>query len=167
MLLVESGSRQIAEHWLNWLSKENPQASVDLLTCWEGAPEALAKVSGAVYSTFDYRTPEQRASLIEEFQRNRYDAIGILCTDEPIMTRWKWYVGWKVHAKLLAINENGDWFWLDRGQWTTIREFVGFRTGLTGSGALTQPLKLLLFPFTLAALIAFTAAAHLRRKLAR
>ena len=39
---------------------------------------------------------------------------GVICAAEPIMTKWKWWLGNKLPAKTFIINENGDYFWLDR-----------------------------------------------------
>ena len=54
----------------------------------------------------------------------------------PIMTKWKWVlVQPRLPAKVFVINENGDYFWLDRGHSRAILHFALFRAGLTGSGA--------------------------------
>jgi hypothetical protein len=164
ILLVESGSRSIAEGWLGWLNREHPQASVDLLTCYDGEPQNYDGARGAVFSTNDYRTDDARQALMTEFLGNRYDVVAIICADEPVMTKWKWYTALKLKCKVVIINENGDWFWLDRGNWDIVRKFVAFRSGLSGSGALLQPLRLLAFPFTLTYLLLYALAVHTRRK---
>ncbi len=76
------------------------------------------------------------------------------------MTKWKWALVAQVPAKVFILNENGDYFWLDRGHWTNIRHFVLFRAGLAGAGAVRTIGRLLLFPFTLLYLIAFAAVVH-------
>jgi len=164
ILLVESGARETAERWLAWLAKERPESRVDLLTCYEGRPANFDSIGSAVFSTQDYSQPESRENLIEEFRRNRYDVVAVLATAEPVMTKWKWWVVWKVHAKAVLINENADWFWLDRAHWTTIRKFAAYRAGLSGSGAILQPLRLLAFPFTLSYLLLFAIFVHTRRR---
>jgi hypothetical protein len=165
ILFVESGARETAERWLAWLAKERPRAKVDLLTCYEGRPANFDRIGCAVFSTHDYPTPESRERLIEEFRANRYDAVAILATAEPIMTKWKWWVVWKVHAKAVLVNENADWFWLDRAHWSVIRRFAAYRAGLSGTGAILQPLRLLAFPFTLSYLLLFATFVHARRRL--
>lgn len=165
VLFIESGDRAVAQRWLAWLAAEHPRSIADLVTCYEGAPEAMQPVLGAIYHVSQYQSPEARGKLVDEFRANRYDAIAVLATAEPVMTKWKWYLAWKVPSKVLLINENADWFWLDRGHWPIIREFLVFRASLSGSGALTQPVKLLLFPLTLAYLAAYALFVHARRKL--
>lgn len=120
--------------------------------------------SGTIYLTHDYRTPAARNELVRTLKNNQYDMIGIICSGEAIMTRWKWFLAWKIQAKVFIINENSDWFWLDRGNIRTIKSLVSNRTGMSGSGILRQPFKLLLFPLTLAYLAAYATLIHIRRK---
>lgn len=162
ILLIESGSREYAGNWLRWLYAENAQASVDVLTCFDGRPPQLRE--GAVFLTQDYASREARRALIEEFRRNQYDAVAVLCTGEPVMTKWKWYVAASVPAKVLIVNENADWFWLHRDQWSTIRQFASARLGLSGSGAARAPMQLLALPFSLTYCAAATLYFHLRRR---
>ncbi len=165
VLLIESGSRSTADKWLRWLNSRHPGTSVDLLTCYEGHPPALNGSPGAIFRTYDYPASDARQKLIEEFRANRYDVLAILCSAEPVMTRWKWFVGAKVHSKVMVLNENADWFWLDSGHWPTVREFVSVRMGLSGSGAFTQPVQLLSLPFTIVFLAIECSWIFLRRRL--
>ena len=71
----------------------------------------------------------------------------------------------RLPAKVFILNENGDYFWLDRGHLGNIRHFVLFRAGLTGAGAVRTVARLLLFPFTLLYLILYATSAHARRAL--
>lgn len=161
---MESGSRAACEVWLKWLRETHPRASVDLLTCFEGEPLHQNQLQ-AVYVTSSYNSPAARSELAQEFTRNRYDFIAILSTDEPIMTKWKWYLVWKLPLKVMLVNESGDWVWLDRTHWSIVRHFIAVRTGLAGSGALTQPMRILAFPFVLAFLVSFALWVHARRAL--
>ena len=79
------------------------------------------------------------------------------------MTKWKWAIATRLPAKVFLVNENGDYFWLDRGHWRSIRSFVLFRAGLTGSSAVRTLARLLLFPFTLAYLLLYASTVHMRR----
>ncbi len=83
------------------------------------------------------------------------------------MTKWKWAIAAQLPAKVFVINENADWFWLDRGHWSAIRHFALFRAGLTGSGALRTMGRILLFPFTLLYLLLYASIIHLRRAVRR
>jgi hypothetical protein len=81
------------------------------------------------------------------------------------MTKWKWMLAARLSGKVFVLNENGDYFWLDRGHLGAIRHFLLFRAGLTGTGAVRAVARLVLFPFTLLYLILYAATIHLRRKL--
>jgi len=81
------------------------------------------------------------------------------------MTKWKWVLAARLPAKIFILNENGDYFWLDRGHLKHIRHFILFRAGLTGSGAIRTIARLVSFPFTLLYLILYAVTVHLRRKL--
>jgi len=76
-------------------------------------------------------------------------------------------LGLRIPAKIFIINENGDYFWLDRMHLGTVRRFVLFRSGLAGSGAVRTLVRLISFPFTLLYLILYATSAHARRALRR
>lgn len=161
LLVVESGSRHLVNGFLaNWLEREGRVLSCDLVTCFTGA----APHYNAVFRVQDYVIPEARRALLTELRGNRYDAIAILCSGEPIMTRWKWFLAARVPAKLLILNENGDYFWADRGNFGIIAHFALYRAGLTGASAVLTPLRILVFPLVLAYLAGYAAWAHLRRR---
>ena len=165
VLLVESGSRQVFDRFVPHLSEKFPAASVDLVTCYSGQPEGFDKVSGSVYRVVDYTTRESRNQLFAELAANRYDVIGILCSGEPIMTKWKWALAWNVQSKVFVLNENGDYFWVDRGHLTTIRHFVLFRAGLSGARAFPTLTRVAAFPFVLLYLVLYAAFVHTQRAL--
>ncbi len=163
ILLIESGSRQVAEKWLAWLGTNHPHALCDLLTCYLGEPGGY-DFGARIFRTHAFPTPERRRELMAELRRQRYDVLIVLCTNEDIMTRWKWYTVWNVPVPALLLNENGDWVEFHRRQWRTLLRFWATRLGLSGSGALTQPLRLLAFPFVILYLALFALYIHLRRK---
>jgi hypothetical protein len=164
VLLVESGSRAILEQLLPRMRElYGAQMLPDLVTCYAGQPASLPPGS-AVFRVSDYPGTDGRKRLTEELIRNRYDVIGIICSAEPIMTKWKWWLAAKIPAKLFVVNENGDHFWADHSNWRIIGHFMLFRAGLTGGEAIPQLARLFLFPFTLTYLLAYAAMVHLRRK---
>lgn len=166
MLLVESGSRAILEQFIPaLLARHGDQTQIDLVTCYAGLPSGLPAGSN-VYRVGDYPAPE-RAKLYAELKARGYDVLGVICSGEPIMTKWKWSLVARVSAKPFAINENGDWFWLDRFHWRTIRHFVLFRAGLSGAEAVSTLSRLALFPFTLLYLLLYAAVVHLKRQIRR
>jgi hypothetical protein len=83
------------------------------------------------------------------------------------MTKWKWVLALRIPAKVFVVNENGDYFWLDRQHLGVIRRFVLLRSGLAGAGAVRTLARLFLFPFTLLYLLLYAATVHARRALRR
>jgi hypothetical protein len=80
------------------------------------------------------------------------------------MTKWKWALAFRLPVKVLILNENGDYFWLDRSNWAIIRRFTLLRAGLSGGDAVHTIGRILVFPLTLAYLLLYAAVIHLRRK---
>jgi len=165
VLLIESGNRDLFEDLLRGLYDVYPDMHADLITCFEGVPTTFRTDAGQVYRVTDYQGPAQRKRLYRELDANRYVVAGMICSAQPIMTKWKWVLAARLPAKIFILNENGDYFWLDRGHLSNIRQFVLFRAGLTGSGAVRTLARLVSFPFTLLYLILYAATVHLRRKL--
>jgi hypothetical protein len=162
VLLVESGSRHLLEALIPTLRQTcGEQIEFDLVTCYAGTPEGF---HGHVYRVSDYAGPEGRARLIQELSDRRYSMLGIICSAEPIMTKWKWMLAARVPAKLFVINENADYFWAQWSNWRVIIHFFLYRAELSGAGAVRTILRLILFPFTVLYLILYAAIVHLRRK---
>ena len=165
VLLIESGSRQLFEDLLAGLYDAHPDMQADLVTCYAGVPEHFKTGRGKVYRIHNYPGSRARRAFYSELAANRYNIIIMICAAQPIMTKWKWMLVARVRKKLLILNENGDYFYFDRGNLSTIREFVLFRAGMSGAVAVRTLSRLLAFPFALLYLILFAAAVHLRRKL--
>lgn len=163
ILLVESGSRQLLENLLPGIYETYGGVVIDLLTCYAGVPSGLNEASSRVYRVTDYPDPAARERLFAELRRNGYSVVGIICSAEPIMTKWKWVAAWKLPAKLFILNENGDYFWFDWFHRGIVRHFILYRAGLTGSSAVRTIVQLALFPFTVLYLLLFAAWVHLRR----
>ena len=165
ILLVESGSRYLLEGLISGLrSTYGESIFVDLVTCYPGLPEGFDLENTCVYRVTDYRGRAGRARLYAELRRNRYSILGIICSAEPIMTKWKWSLAARLPAKVFILNENGDYFWVDYGHWSVIRHFALFRLGLAGAGAVRTLARLALFPLTLLYLLCYAAVAHLTRR---
>ena len=135
---------------------------IDLVTCYAGVPQGFR---GTVYRVSDFSGPTARKRLYGELVSRQYTVAGILCSAEPIMTKWKWAIAAQVPAKVIIINENGDYFWFDWSNWRVMLHFAAFRAGLTGSSGLPAIARLLLFPLTLTYLLLYAGFVHLRRKL--
>ena len=165
VLLVESGSRQLLEDLLPGLYEiYGEEMQLDLVTCYAGLPKSFRESQGTIYRTAGHSGADGRKRLYALLRNQGYDVLGIICAAEPIMTKWKWMISWKVRAKLFILNENGDYFWVDSGNWKTVRHFVLFRAGLSGAGAVATLFRLAMFPLTLMYLLLFAATVHLQRK---
>jgi hypothetical protein len=165
VLLVESGSRELLENLLPVLYRRHPGMRCDLVTCYAGAPKNFREEQGSLYRVADYPDSASRRRLYDELGRNHYVILGIICSAEAIMTKWKWVLAARLPGKVFVLNENGDSFWLDHGHLAAIRYFVLFRAGLTGSGAVRTLARVVLFPFTLLYLILYAITVHFRRSL--
>ena len=167
ILLVESGSRGIVEKLLPPLRQSwGKGVRTDLVSCFATLPQGFPP-DARLYRVADYRGSEGRGKLYRELAANGYSHVGIVCSAEPLMTKWKWMLAWRLRSKVFVINENADYFWLDRLHLSAIRNFVLLRTGLAGSGAVRILARLISFPFTFAYLLLYAATVHTRRALRR
>ena len=168
ILLVESGTRGLLEGLINGLRQSwGDEIFIDLVTCFATLPKGFAPHNTRVYRVADYRGRQARARLYRELAQNQYSLVGIVCSGEPVMTKWKWVLALRVPAKIFIINENGDYFWLDRKHLGPIRRFVLYRSGLAGAGAVRTVARLISFPFMLLYLLLYATSAHARRALRR
>ena len=163
ILLIESGPRSILESIIDHLHAGWGEGMpIDLVTCYAGLPAGLDKNSN-VFHVADYTTPDQRRALLRELRNSDYAYAGMICADDPVMNKWKWWLAARVPAKFFVINENGDYFWLNRKNAKAIRGFALYRMGLSGAGALRTFGRLLAFPFAVLYLLLYAGMAHLRR----
>jgi hypothetical protein len=140
--------------------------AIDLLTCFAGLPAGFSPET-VVFRVTDYGSSEGRKELVRLLNSRGYSTIGMICSAEPIMTKWKWLIAWRVPAKLFILNENGDYFWVHRENAATIREFFLVRMGLSGVGAIRTIGRLLIFPFSVLFLLLYAFTAHAGRLLRR
>ena len=166
ILLVESGSRHLLERLLPTLRNTwGEEIFIDLVTPYTGLPRGFRPETTRIYRVSDYRGCGLRGKLYRELRANGYGYTGIVCSAEPIMTKWKWAVAWQVPAKVFIINENADFFWFHRTHWKVLWRFVLYRSGLGDAGAARTLAGLILFPFTLLYLLLYATAVHARRAL--
>jgi hypothetical protein len=165
VLLVESGSRYLLEDLIPGIFSNHPDCeAVDLVTCFPGLPSTYDPARGQVFRVWEYPGRARRKELYAALRANRYDVCGIICSGEPIMTKWKWALAARLPAKVFILNENGDYFWFDRTNWRTIRHFALFRLGLSGMAGVRTLAGLAALPFTLSYLLLYAATVHVRRK---
>ncbi|HWB86378.1 MAG TPA: hypothetical protein VG675_19710 [Bryobacteraceae bacterium] len=166
ILLVESGSRDILERLIPGLRATwGAGVPIDVVTCFATPPRGLEVENTRVYRVSDYRGRPSRRRLYQELSARHYSLIGVLCSAEPVMTKWKWALAARLPAKVFIVNENGDYFWLDRAHGRPIRQFVLFRSGLAGAGAVRTLVRALSFPFSLFYLLLYATIVHTRRAL--
>jgi hypothetical protein len=164
ILLVESGSRSLLEDLIPSLRLGyGGPVPIDLVTCYAGLPRGLDPETTRVHRVADYRGKAGRKRLYAELAAAGYTVLGMICSDEPVMTKWKWALALRLPVKVFALNENGDYFWFDRVSWPSIRYFVLYRAGLAGAGAVRTLARFFLFPFTLGYLLLYATAVHVRR----
>jgi hypothetical protein len=162
VLLVESGSRHIAERAIQMISTRAAGAVIDVVTCYPGSPAALCE-GGSVFRVSDFQGRPGRSRLLGQLQSRGYTVIAIVCSAEPIMTKWKWWIAANLSVKIVVINENGDWFPIDCPHWRTLLRFVLFRAGLSGGDTVGSFGRFIAFPFMLLYLLVFAAWVHARR----
>ena len=166
ILLVESGSRGIVESLIPGLRHTwGEDVAIDLVSCYATLPRGFDTANTRLYRVADYRGSKARAELLRKLRRNQYSQIGIVCSGEPLMTKWKWMLALRLSAKIFVINENGDYFWLDRKHLKPIRQIVLLRAGLAEAGAVRTLARVLLFPLSLVYLVAYASFVHARRAL--
>ena len=166
ILLVESGSRGLIEGLIPGLRQAwGNEIPIDLVTCYATLPKGFEPHNTRVYRVGDYRGRAARAKLYRELAGNRYSLMGVICSGEVVMAKWKWVLGLRIPAKIFIINENGDYFWFDRLHLGPLKQFVLFRAGLAGAGAVRTLIRLISFPFTLLYLLLYATSAHARRAL--
>ena len=163
LLLIESGERELYQKLLPGFYQNCPE--IDLVTCYAGAPDSFRTSAGQMFEIAGYHGPEGRARLVSALLARNYSAVGIICSGQPIMTKWKWMLAARIPAKLLIVNENCDYFWFDYSQWRIIKHFILYRAGLSGAGAVTTIGRALMFPFALLFLVFYAVSVHLQRRL--
>jgi len=164
VLLVESGSRAIAEKVLASFYGRHSAETVDLLTCLDGEPASFRAGQGRVLRSFDYPDRASRRRLVRDLRSHRYNILAIICSGEPYLARFKFALAALLPAKVLIVNENGDYFWLDRGSFGLLCKLAAARAGLAGEGGSRTLARVAAFPFTLLFLLGFAARVHLMRQ---
>jgi hypothetical protein len=124
-----------------------------------------AGFEGNVFRVTDYGGGSGRNQLWADLERRQYPIAGMICAAEPIMTKWKWWLAWKLPVKVFIINENADFFWCDWSHFNVVWNFALERAGLTGGAAVPALARLLFLPVTVSFLLAYAGAVHLRRRI--
>ena len=136
---------------------------IDIVTCFGDPPKAFDASKGQTWNTNDYSGREGQKRLLAELWQKHYSAVGIMCAESPILFKWKWYLAFQLPGKLFIVNENVDYFWVDRGNAPIVRKFLLYRLGLSGADAARTLTQLALFPFTVLFLLLYAAWVHTKR----
>ena len=164
ILLVESGSRELTLRLVGGLRASwCGDLPIDLATCIPELPDGLSPETTRIYRPDLRRSLRDRISLVRTLSANRYSQLGIVCSNEPPLAKWKWALALAVSAKVFIVNENGDYFWLDIRHLGALARFAADRSGLAGAGAARSLARILAFPAVLIWLLLYAAGAHLRR----
>ncbi len=164
MLVVESGSRQILENGIpRFRALFGDQFPIDLLTPLPGLPQVLCPATTEVFRVTQCRSGADRRRLLGELRSRRYPVLGIICSNEPVMTPWKLAATFLLPAKVVIFNENADFFWLDWNHRQSVRGFLLFRAGLLEDDAVRKLVHIAAFPFIATFLLLYAAYAHLER----
>lgn len=168
ILLVESGPRPVAEAVAPRLREVfGPNVAIDLLTC---LPESQGEPAGLrdgpphiVWRVTEHPDNDCRWRLLREIRNRRHEVCAILCADDGTMSPWRSAVLALLPAKFLIVNENADFFWLDRAHFSNLSQLALSRAGLLGDSAVRVAAHLLLFPFTLTYLLLYAGYVHTGR----
>ncbi len=158
ILLIESGPRPLGDLAVQRLKQVfGPDTQVDALHCQSGPPEGAARC-WSVNST-------GRWALLRELRREGHPTAALLAGGDPIMAPWRWTTLALLPSKFLIVNENGDFFWLDRGHLPTLVQFLQHRSGMGGESAVRSLARIVLIPAALVYLLLYAAAVHTTRAL--
>jgi hypothetical protein len=160
ILLVESGSRESGEQAVGCLRKAfGGGIPIDVLGC-RRAPlvgvDSYADVSEA-------RTFSGRLAILRRIRHGGYAVAGILSTGDSTMALWKLAAIAVVPAKFLVLNENADFFWIDRVHWANGVSLLQQRSGLGGESTVRAMAWFAALPFAALFLLFYAAWVHLAR----
>ena len=160
VLLIESGSPEVARRALGGIRQIFPRARYHLLTCWSDPPTGLF---ASILRASDYPSGWEKVRLLVSLARRKWRVLAILCTGESVLWRWKMLALALLPAKVLIVNENADFFWLDWANRRTLRRFLAIRWGVNRDEILSTALRAMVFPLTLLFLILTALFLYSRR----
>jgi hypothetical protein len=162
VLVVESGPRAVAERLIPRLREVfGAQTPIDLLTCLPSDPVSLPGAgSPQVWRVTDCPDRRSRWRLLREIRSRRHAITAVVCANSPLMSSWRTAALLLFPSKFLIVNENADFFWLDRGHWRNLLQLWMHRSGVFEESAVRAAARLAAFPFTLLYLLAYAAWVH-------
>jgi hypothetical protein len=168
VLVLESGPRAVAERLIPRLREVfGQQTPIDLLTCLPSDPVSLRPEPGPhepqVWRVTDCVDRRSRRRLLREIRSRRYPVTAVLCANSPLMASWRTAALLLFPSKFLIVNENADFFWLDRGHWRNLLRLWMHHSGVFEESAVRAAARLAAFPFTLVFLLGYAGYVHLVR----
>jgi hypothetical protein len=160
VLFIESGSPGVVSKALPRIRNIFPAARCHLCTCW---PDAPGPGFTSVFRATDYPSTWNKLNLLLSFRRKRWEVLAVLCTGEPFLWRWKVLAILLLPAKVLIVNENADFFWLDWDNQSRLRRFLGIRWGVNREEFFSTLGRVLVFPGTLLILLSTALFLYARR----
>ena len=161
VLLVESGSRSVMERAYARMRPIFSRARFELCTCFPGVPAPGG--FERVYRVTEAPDVASKWKMLLAMRRSRASVAGLLFTRESVLLRWKLLLMFFLPSKLLVVNENGDFFWLDWSNRASILRFLGARMDVEGAELLRTAFRLLLLPFVFLLLACYALFAYLGR----
>ena len=168
VLLVESGPREVAERLIPRLREVfGAHTPIDLMTCLPEVPNSLPAAPDGlgpqVWRVSERHDRRARWGLLREIRARRYPVTAVLCANSPLMASWRTAALLLFSSKFLIVNENADFFWLDRGHWRNLLAMFMHRSGVLEESAVRAVARLVAFPFTLVFLLAYAGWVHVAR----
>jgi len=160
VLVIESGTPAIASRAITQLRRSLPDAPLHLITCWPDPPDPRYQT---VFRAADYPSTSDKLRLLFSLRKKAPGVLVILCTGESVMSLWKAAAALVMPSKLLVVNENADYFWVDWENRRAVGRFIAIRWGVHQEQFLGTVLRGLVFPFTLLYLLLYALFLYLRR----
>ena len=162
VLLVESGPRELGERAMEQLRRAfGEQTPIDVLGCVPGPPPGAAEY----WDVTPHQGWSARRRLLSKLRGRRPPVAAILAGGDPIMAPWRWASLASLPSKILIVNENADFFWLDRAHLSAGVQFLLHRSGLAGESTLRSLFQAVAFPFVFVYLLFYAAYVHSVRAL--
>ncbi|MCP5115210.1 MAG: hypothetical protein GY953_30630, partial [bacterium] len=80
VLLIESGSRHLLDTYLPGFYADNPNTTVDLITCYPDQPSSFRPEAGSIFRVADYPDTPARRAFHRQLKANRYAAAVMICS---------------------------------------------------------------------------------------
>jgi hypothetical protein len=160
ILLVESGSRELGENAIACLRGAfGATTPIDVLGCRPSSTLGADQY----FDVSEATSIGEQFSILGKLRRQGYSVAGVLSSGDPTMALWKWFAIVVVPAKFLVLNENVDFFWIDRAHWTNAAALLRHRSGLGGESTVRAMAFFTALPFAALFLVLYAAWVHTAR----